>query len=168
MTGMVRRLRDQARARAAQVLGGSQRGQSVLELAIFLPLILVFGLVCIQFAVIFIAYINVLNVTRDAARWVAVHPHVTDSSTVSTIKTASRLPPGITASALTITFSPTCTTLASGKCIGRDAGVQISATSTYTITQHLFLPSSFGWGSWRIAIPQTLPAYTINMQVEPN
>lgn len=164
----VRRLRDLARARAARLCGRRQRGQSVLEMAIFLPLILVFGLVCIQFAVIFIAYINVLNVTRDAARWVAVHPHVIDSSTVSTIKDVSRLPPGLTASALTLTFSPTCTALASGKCTGRDPGVQISATSTYTITQHLFLPSSFGWGTWRIAIPTTLPAYTIYMQVEPN
>ena len=174
MTGTVGRLRDLARARAARLRGGGkQRGQSVLELAIFLPLILVFGLVCIQFAVVFIAYVNVLNVTRDAARWVAVHPHVTDTDTVNTIKGTlpggiSRLPPGLTGANLTITFAPTCTTLASGKCTGRDPGTDIAATSTYTLTPHLFLPTSFGWGTWRIAIPQTLPAYTLHMQVEPN
>jgi hypothetical protein len=164
---MVQRLRDLARKRAARLRGGGrQRGQSVLELAIFLPLILVFSLVCIQFAVLFIAYVNVLNVTRDAARWVAVHPHVIDSSTVTTVK--SRLPSGITGANLTIAFSPACSALSSGKCTGRDPGVQISATSTYTITSHLFLPTTLGWGSWTIPIPQTLPAYTIYMQVEPN
>jgi hypothetical protein len=171
---MVRRLRDLARARAARLRGGGrQRGQSVLELAIFMPLILVFSLACIQFAIVFIAYINVLNVTRDAARWVAVHPHVIDSTTVSTIKGTlpggvSRLPPGITGANLTITFNPVCNSLTSGKCTGRDPGVQISATSTYTITSHLFLPTTLGWGSWIVTIPQTLPTYTIYMQVEPS
>jgi hypothetical protein len=97
---------------------------------------------------------------------VAVHPHVIDSSTVTTVK--GRLPVGLTGSNLTITFSPACTALSSGKCTGRDSGVQISATSTYTITSHLFLPTSLGWGSWVVAIPQTLPSYTIYMQVEPS
>jgi hypothetical protein len=167
MTGMAGRLRDLARARAARLRGGRmQRGQSVLEMAIFMPLILVFGLVCIQFAIIFIAYINVLNVTRDAARWVAVHPHVIDPSTVTTVK--NRLPAGLTGANLTIAFTPACASLSSGKCTGRDPGVQISATSTYTITSHLFLPTTLGWGSWTITIPQTLPTYTIYMQVEPN
>lgn len=163
---MVRRLRVLARARVARVRRrGRQRGQSVLELAIFMPLILVFGLACIQFAIVFIAYINVLNVTRDAARWVAVHPHVIDTSTVTTVK--SRLPSGITGANLTIAFTPACSSLTSGKCTGRDPGTQIRATSTYTITPHLFLPTTLGWGSWVVAIPQTLPSYSIFMQVEP-
>jgi hypothetical protein len=163
----MRRLRENARRRAGRVLGRrSQRAQSVLELALFMPLILVFSLACIQFAIVFIAYINVLNVTRDAARWVSVHPHVTDSSTVTTVK--SRLPSTLTAANLSIAFSPACASLTGGKCSGRDAGVQISTTSTYTITPHLFLPTTFGWGSWQVAIPQTLPSYTIYMQVEPS
>jgi len=134
VTGMVRRLRDLARTRAARLRSGErQRGQSVLELAIFLPLILVFSLVCIQFAIIFIAYINMLNVTRDAARWVAVHPHVIDSTTVSTIKGTlpggvSRLPPGITAANLTIAFTPAWASRSSGKCTGRYFGVDMAAT----------------------------------------
>jgi len=167
MTGMVQRLRDLARRRAARLRDDrGQRGQSVVELAIFLPLILVFGLVCIQFAVVFMAYINVLNVTRDAARWVSVHPHVIDSSTVTTV--TGRLPAGLTAANLTLAFNPPCASLTNGKCTGRDAGTQISATSTYTIGSHLFLPSTVGWGSWRMSIPQTLPSYTIYMQVEPS
>lgn len=140
-----------------------------------MPLILVFSLACIQFAVLFIAYINVINVTRDAARWVAVHPHVADGTQSDTTssgttlgKVKGRLPGGLTSGNLNLTFSPACATVTNGKCTGRDAGVQISATSTYTITSLLFLPSAFGWGSWQVAVPQTLPSYTIYMQVEPS
>jgi Flp pilus assembly protein TadG len=169
MTGPVQRLRARSRAWAARLLGDRlQRGQSVVELAIFLPLLLFFSLVCIQFAIIFIAYMNVLSVTRDAARWVAVHPHVIDSSTIATIKAANRLPPGLTAANLTLNISPACSSLTNGKCTGRDPGTQIYARSTYVITSHLFLPATLGWGSWTLAIPQTLPQYTVYMQVEPN
>jgi hypothetical protein len=150
----------------------SERGQSVLEMAIFMPLLLIFGLACLQFAVIFIAYINVANVTRDAARWVSVHPHVIDGNAATagtTIYTVmQRLPAGLTAGSLTLAISPTCTALSSGKCAGRDTGARLQVSSTYTITQHLFLPSNFGWGSMAITIPSTLPTYTINIQAEPN
>jgi hypothetical protein len=137
-----------------------------MELAVFMPLILVFGLACLQFAVIFTAYMNVMQVTRDATRWVAVHPHVIDSSTESTIR--ARLPAGISSGALTFAFSPACTSLSSGKCTARTSGTQISVASTYNITSHLFLPSSLGWGSMVVAIPTTLPTYTIFMHVEPS
>jgi hypothetical protein len=175
MTTMLQWIRLEARARARRLPGNlGQRGQSVLELAIFMPLILVFTLACIQFAVLFIAYVNVMNVTRDAARWVSVHPNVLDGAQTDTTSSGTtiglvkgRIPAGLTASNLNLTFSPACTTLSNGKCANRTAGVQISATSTYTITSLLFLSSTFGWGSWQVAIPQTLPSYTIYMQVEP-
>ena len=147
----------------------SLRGQSIVELAIFMPLILTFGLACLQFAVIFAAYMNVIQVTRDAARWVSVHPHVIDTGTGSTdALIRSRLPSGVSSAALTMSFNPPCTTIVGGRCTTRITGSQISVTSTYVITSHLFLPSSFGWGSLVVAIPQTLPAYTIYMQVEPS
>ncbi len=144
----------------------NQGGQTLLELAVFLPLILIFGLACLQFAVIFTAYMNVIQVTRDATRWVAVHPHVIDSSTEATIR--SRLPAGVTSGALTLAFSPTCTALVSGKCAARTSGAQISVTSTYNISSLIFVPTSLGWGTLTVAIPTTLPAYTIFMQVEPS
>jgi len=136
-----------------------------MEMAVFLPLMLVFGLVCMQFAIIFTAYLNMVNVTRDAARWVAIHPHVIDSSTVTTVK--SRLPAGMTGANLTLTFSPTCSALSGGVCTSRTTGSSIAATSSYNISSLLFLPSSFGFGSIVVTIPTTLPTYTITMQVEP-
>jgi Flp pilus assembly protein TadG len=144
----------------------SLRGAALMEMALFLPLMLVFGLACLQFAIIFTAYLNMVNVTRDAARWVTIHPHVIDASTVTTVKT--RLPAAMTANALTLTFSPACGALSSGKCTGRTTGTRIEARATYTITSHLFLPASFGFGSIVVAIPTTLPSYSIFMQVEPS
>jgi len=143
-----------------------QRGQALLELAVFLLLILIFGPACMQFAVIFIAYMNVVQVTRDATRWVAVHPYVIDSATESTIR--GRLPSGISSGALTLTFTPPCTALSSGKCTARTSGSQISVRSRYTITSHLSVPSSLGWGTLTVAIPTTLPDYEVFMQVEPS
>jgi len=150
-------------------------GQSLVELALVLPLLLFFGLACIQFALIFTVYINVINVTRDAARWVAVHPQVLDgdkNTSGTTIYTVfQRLPPGLTASRLTIAISPTCTAISAGKCstsAARNAGDNITVTSTYDLTDVLFLPATIGWGSWRIGIPQTLPSYSMTLQVEPS
>lgn len=143
----------------------TSRGAALVEMAVFMPLMLVFGLACMQFAVIFTAYLNMVNVTRDAARWVAIHPHVVDTSTVTTVK--GRLPAGMTPANLTLTFAPACSALTSGLCTNRPAGTQISATSTYNINSLLFLPSSFGFGSIVVTIPATLPSYTIFMQVEP-
>ena len=104
----------------------------------------------------------------------SVHPQVIDGdkntagTTLYTIY--SRLPAGLNTNRLTIAISPTCTHVGSGKCdtpTTRTAGANIAVTSTYDISDILILPSIVGWGSWRIAIPQSLPSYTITMQVEP-
>jgi hypothetical protein len=137
----------------------------MVELAIFMPLIAFFGLACVQFAVVFIAYVNVMNTTRDAARWIAVHAHATDADNLALVR--SRLPAAISSASLTMVVQPACTSLSSGKCTNRPVGTQIYVDSTYTITTHLFLPTSFGYGSMIIRMPTSLPAYRIYMQVEP-
>ncbi|MCC6177352.1 MAG: pilus assembly protein [Chloroflexi bacterium] len=142
-----------------------QRGQALVELAIFFPILLLFGLACFQFVAIFLTYADVMRATRDATRWVAIHPHATDTSTRTMID--GRLPSGLTAANLTMTFSPSCTSLSSGKCASRPAGTQISVTSTYNVASKIFLPTSFSFGQATIQIPTTLPAYTMFMQVEP-
>jgi Flp pilus assembly protein TadG len=149
--------------------GASERraaGQSLVELALILPLLLLFGLACIQFALIFRTYDDMVNVTRDAARWVSVHAQNTDTTTRAAIDL--RLPASIATGRLTMTFSPPCASLSGTVCTGRTTGAQISVTSTYDITDVLFLPATLGTGAWTIRIPTTLPSYTIFMQVEPS
>ena len=112
--------------------GRSQRGQSLVEMALFLPLVAFFGLACVQFAVLFVAYINVMNTTRDAARWIAVHPHATDATNLALVR--GRLPASISSAALTMVVTPACSSLTSGKCATRSTGAQLSVASTYNIS----------------------------------
>ena len=166
MIGQLSQVRSFLFGRRRWPLCRSQRGQSLVEMAIFLPLIAFFGLACVQFAVLFVTYINVMNTTRDAARWIGVHPHVIDTTNLNLVR--GRLPASISSAALTMVVTPACTSLTAGKCTNRPNGAQISVASTYNITSHLFLPTSFGYGSMVISVPTTLPTYTIFMQVEPN
>ncbi len=142
-----------------------ERGQSLLELAIFLPLLLVFGLACLQFAVIMFAYVNLVSATRDAARWTTVHPNTTDGDVQTMVR--NRRPAGLVANGLTFTFQPACASLSAGFCTGRSRDTMLVTNGRYVITPHLFLPTSFGWGSWVVRIPTADLTYSLRMQVEP-
>jgi Flp pilus assembly protein TadG len=149
------------------------RGQSLVELALVLPVLLFFGLACVQFALIFRTYDDLLQVTRDAGRWVSVHPQVadgntgvSDGTTIGTVR--GRLPASIKTSRLQMAIVPACAAPSGGVCAGRTTGATIAVTSTYDFTDVLFLPTTFGWGSWSIRLPSTSLSYTITMQVEPS
>ena len=143
-----------------------QRGQALVEWTLVLPIFLLFAMACLQFTVIWWAYISTTNVVRDGTRWLAVHPHTTDAA-FSTMMTTSRLPANVLAANLTLTPLPACAALVSGRCTARTTGVQLSVTATYNISSLLFLGSQFGWSPWTITIPSTLPAITMYMPVEP-
>jgi Flp pilus assembly protein TadG len=137
-----------------------QEGQALVELALFVPVMLTFALFCLQVALIFFAYLSVLNASRDVGRWLAVHPHTVDATTIATIR--SRLPSGLDSADLAITISPTCTALVTGKCPNRPVGARLAVTMTYDVADHVILPV------FPIELPTTLPAYTLHMAVEPS
>jgi Flp pilus assembly protein TadG len=137
-----------------------QEGQALVELALYVPIMLSFSLFCLQVALIFFAYLSVLNASRDVGRWLAVHPHTLDATTIATIR--SRLPSGLDSDALEITISPTCTTLVTGKCPNRPVGARLAVTMTYDAAGHVILPVA------PMELPTTLPAYTLHMAVEPS
>ena len=156
-----------AEGRTGRQTSCSGRGQSLVEIALLLPVVLFFGLACIQFALIFRTYDDLVNVTRDAARWVSVHAQNTDATTRTAV--TGRLPAGITAARLTLDFDPRCDTLnANNTCTGRTTGTQIQTTATYDLTDVLFIPTTLGWGNWAIRIPAGPLTYSIYMQVEPS
>jgi hypothetical protein len=135
-------------------------GQALVELALYLPIMLSFSLFCLQVALIFFAYLSVLNASRDVGRWLAVHPHTVDATAIATIR--SRLPTGLDSDALDIAISPTCTALSQNKCPNRPVGARIAITMTYDAAGHVILPI------FPIELPTTLPAYTMHMAVEPS
>lgn len=71
----------------------TERGQVFTELALVLPLLLIFIMTCLQFVIVFNTYMSVMNVARDASRWLVIHPHATDAVTRSTVN--ARLPSNI-------------------------------------------------------------------------
>jgi Flp pilus assembly protein TadG len=143
-----------------------QEGQSLVELALYLPIMVAFIFTCFQLAVIFYDYLSVMNAARDIGRWLVVHPHTLDSTAIAAIR--SRLPSNLDSSSLNIAVSPACTSFTSGKCPNRPVDARLSVTFTYDVRSHLFLPRTFGFGTLQVTFPTTLPSYTLHMVVEPN
>jgi Flp pilus assembly protein TadG len=135
----------------------TEKGQALVELTLVFPIMITFSLFCLQVALIFFAYLSVLNASRDVGRWLAVHPHTVDATTIATIR--SRLPSGLDSDALNITIAPICTALNQNKCPNRPVGARLEVTMTYDAIGHVILP---------LDLPTTLPPYTLHMAVEPS
>jgi Flp pilus assembly protein TadG len=145
---------------------GGERGQSLVEFALYLPLLSFFLFGCFQFAVLFFDYLSVMNAARDIGRWLVVHPNTVDATATAMIR--GRLPSNLDSAQMNIAISPACTTLTQGKCANRATGSRLAVTFTYDVRSHLFLPQTFGIGSNQISFPSTLPSYTLHMAVEPS
>jgi Flp pilus assembly protein TadG len=143
-----------------------QEGQSLVELALYLPIMVAFIFTCFQLAIIFYDYLSVMNAARDIGRWLVVHPHTLDSAAIAAIR--GRLPTNLDSGSLNIAVSPTCTALTAGKCPSRAVDARLAVTFTYDVRSHLFLPTTYGIGALQVTFPTTLPAYTLYMVVEPN
>lgn len=144
---------------------GRDRGQSVVELALVIPLWTIFAFACFQFAILFLTHISVMKSARDAGRWLAVHPHTLDGDAITGVR--GRLPPNIRAANLGIAISPTCTALTAGRCPSRSPGQQIAMTLAYDYRSLIFLPTTFGVRDIVVRVPTAMPPYTIYVAAEP-
>jgi Flp pilus assembly protein TadG len=143
-------------------------GQAIVELALVLPMLCVVTFTCFQIAILFLAYLSVMNTTRDLSRWVAVHPNTTDSVAYAALR--PRVPPNLNSDSLHLTFDiqPPCSVLsAQNTCAGRAPGTQMSFTTTYDATSLIFLPTTFGCCGFYGSLPTQLPTYRIYMNAEP-
>jgi Flp pilus assembly protein TadG len=144
---------------------GRERGQSMVELALVIPLWTIFAFACFQFAILFLTHISVMKSARDAGRWLAVHPNTLDSDAIAGVQ--GRLPPNIRAANLSIAISPTCTTFTAGQCANRRPGDRIDMTLTYDYRSLIFLPTTFGVRDIVVRVPTAMPPYTIHVAAEP-
>jgi len=138
----------------------------MVEMGLIFPIMVFFVFTCFQFVLLFLAYLSVMNATRDVARYIAVNPNTIDSANITALK--SRLPPNITGSNLTVTITPTCTALVSNKCSNRSSGQPLTVALQYDATSQFFLPHQFGSGSNQITLPTNLPTYTVYWMFEPS
>ncbi len=141
-----------------------ERGQSLVEFALYLPFFLGFVLVSFQIAVVLMAYLSLLNGGRDVGRWLALHPHTTDADALVALR--ARLPGDLVPGDLNATFSPPCPVLSAGRCPDRAIGSTLGVTLTYDAQSHFFIPTAYSTGVIGAPIPTVLPAYSLFLIVE--
>jgi hypothetical protein len=137
------------------------------------PVLFFFSFASLQFIIVFLAYLSVIDAGRDAARWASVYPCDQVDSSLETLM-ASRLPPNLDSTKLKITLSPAYTV--AGTC-PRNRGDLLAVTLCYDVASLIFLPTEFGMGFGSLQIlpsidcaGQTgryLPAYTMYVAVGP-
>lgn len=115
---------------------GGRRGSTLVEFALILPILLTISMVMVQYGIILNAMISLTNLTREGARYAAIHPP-TNSTTLAAIQDnmESKLPPGITLtdSDIQATCNPTTCTPSS----------DVTVTVTYNMRRKMFLPTTF-------------------------
>jgi hypothetical protein len=166
---------DQAgRPRPAHPLK-KQKAQSLVELAIVLPLMVGIVAVLFQLGILFIAYLSLVHETRDIGRFASVHPDTIDGSLATACTATGTLwrqvcddaPSVIDKTQVKPTFTPACASLTAGKCTGRDALTQMHIKLHYDALSIFFLPTDFRLGPWlHVTIPTSLPDYDYYVMVE--
>jgi len=157
--------------------------QSIVEFAITLPLFAVLVFVVIQLSLVFISYYSETRMARETARWLAVHSATTTDDRVASHIQSTMLPglvsgtPNVTfgtgsvdASAIVgqmhVQYTPCVTNGTVCTDANRASGSTLYVQMDYDMSNLLFLPSQFRFGSLSVAIPTALPAYRVYVMVE--
>lgn len=116
---------------------GQRRGQSVLELALAMPVMLLLMLGTIDVGRVFFDYVQLRNAVREGAGYGARMPD--DTAGITSRVTSHGIPSGTTVG---VACTGVCTTTA-GKPDG-DGTIVVTATRTFTPVTTGFLQSWFG------------------------
>lgn len=113
----------------------SNRGQSLVELAIVLPILLVLVFAVVEFSRVLSAYLIIENLARDGARYGAVGHNDTEIANLIASKN-----PGLDSAVLTIAESPTFATRNRGDSLTVTLGYQVTLVSPFISA---FLPNPY-------------------------
>lgn len=136
--------------------GADEAGQSIVELALIMPVLLLLIATSFQMSLLFAAELALTNATRDGARWLAIYPDNLDATATTTI--ASRISSPLDPARANVTVAPSCTSLVNGRCASRPAGQQVSVTVAYDASS-LWLFRGFYF-------PSATRTYTVYMRAE--
>ena len=130
------------------------------------PVFLFTVIVSCQIALFLGQQFNVMQVTRETVRWLAIDPHTTDADALAHARSIAR--PGMLTTSFTgITTSPACAGLdGTGRCSSRIDADELSVRLTYDIGHLLLTSGDIVVGSLRIGVPRTLPPYTAWAPIE--
>lgn len=143
-----------------------QVGQALVEFALCAPVLLFTVMATVQLGVFVGMEFNVMQVTRETVRWLAIDPHTTDADALAHAQAIRR--PGMLASSFaSITASPPCAGLdGSGRCADRVDAQEVAVRISYDVSHVLFFPAQLSLGPLEIRIPTTLPEYTAWAPIE--
>jgi hypothetical protein len=170
--------------RSARIRQKRERGQSIVEFAIALPLLMLFIFSVIQISLVLVTYYSETRMARETARWLAIRAgtmtdlqvaqHVQDtmlpglvggSPTLVTTGTSS-VDTVYTVGNMTVQFTPCLPS--SGVCqhTKRAPGATLSVQLTYNASHLFFLPTEFRIGSVVTRLPTSVPPYKVSVMVE--
>lgn len=113
-------------------MNARERGQSVVEFVLVLPLALLVVMALAEFGAAFYAYITVNNATSEAARWAAIANPPSDACAANSIQwRAEQMSRGLLGCDGDTVFQVSYEDGASGT-PGRGTGVTVRVTYTYT------------------------------------
>jgi Flp pilus assembly protein TadG len=136
------------RTDGALAVKGNARGQSLVEMAIALPVLLLILLGTIDLGRVFFDYIGLRNATTEGATYAARDP--TDTSGITTAVTDSGVPSGTTVS---VSTTGACTTA------GGTGTVTVQADSVFRpLTTAYF--AQFGLDTWNLSSSSTMRCLT--------
>lgn len=154
-----------SRGRVALRRLADQRGATMVEFALVMPIFFFIVLIGIQLSMLVVQYYSITHVTRQTARWAGINPDTIDSN-IAAYARAINLPLVGTDGIASVTVSPSCTTLVSGRCSNRPSGNLITVSITPNVSRATFLPVNFRIGNLSLGLPTTLPAYSVTVMIE--
>lgn len=106
-----------------KLLGSNQRGQTLVEIAIILPLLILLLMATIEFGRIFFTYLSVTGAAREAARSTVISTQKDDATIRQRVEDAASW---LTARDLTVEISPASEN-------SRTSGVPLTITVSYPV-----------------------------------
>jgi hypothetical protein len=142
-----------------------ERGVALVEFALAAPIFIFLLLASFQLALIGMQSYSTRHVTRETARWLAINPDTTDSAVLARARALAM--PGMRSNGfIRVTPTPACPALTSGRCAGRSPGDVVTVEIVYDVTESVFMPTNFGFGTMRVTFPTRLQPYRVSVLVE--
>jgi hypothetical protein len=171
-----------------------QRSQSLVEFAFALPVFMLLVFVTIELALVLVSYYSETHMARETSRWLAVHSAFTNDNELAD-QVSSTMLPGLVngdwsakphtngtattpshyvVGAMTVDFSACMPNgdvnngAGTGICTNtnRIGGSTLYVQMSYDVSNILFLPTTFRFGSLSVSLPTALPVYRVSTMVE--
>jgi len=161
-----------------------QNGQSLVEFALVLPLLMVVIFVTIEVALVFVTYYSETRMARESARWLAIRSSRTTDTQFADHVQATMLPGLVNGTHVTQQLGTTAVdsieqvgnmTIKFTPCVWdgtvcthpkRAPGQTLYVEMTYDVGSLIFLPSTFRFGNLTVKVPTQLPPYKVSVMVE--